>query len=117
MKPTSRQADRPTRWYHVYVVELRPLPGRGPSVYVGSSGLSPRDRFRHHMDPDAGDERAGSRHVRRRGVRLRPDLCEGVPPLRTRKEAKLAEQRLASRLERRGFIVYGSCRTSRRCTL
>lgn len=105
------------RRYYVYVVELRPLPGHGPSVYVGSSGLQPRERYRHHKDPDAGDERAGSRHVRRRGVRLRPDLYADVAPLRTRKEAKLAEQRLASRLKRRGFVVYGSCRTSSRCTL
>lgn len=109
--------SREERRYHVYVIELRPLPGHGPSVYVGSSGLPPEERLRHHRSPEAGDPRAGSRHVRRRGVRLRPDLARGVPPLLTRKDAKLAEQRLAARLERMGYRVFGSCRTSRRCTL
>ena len=69
------------------------------------------------MNRGAGDERAGSRHVRRRGRRLRPDLYRGIEPLRTRKEAKLAEQRLRRQLEGRGFTVYGSCRTSEQCTL
>ena len=105
------------RLYYVYVVELRPLPGRGPSVYVGSSGLRPEERFDHHMDRDTWDDRAGSRHVRRRGRCLRPDLYRGVKPVPTRKEAKQAEQRLRTRLERLGYVVYGSCRTSKTCTL
>ncbi len=109
--------SREERRYFVYVIELRPLPGEERAVYVGSSGLPPRERLHHHQDPGAGDRRATSRHVRRRGIRLRPDLAAGVAPLRSRKEAKLAEQRLAARLERRGFVVYGSCRTSSRCTL
>ncbi len=102
--------------FYVYVVELRPLPEHGPSVYVGSSALTPKTRYDHHRFSGQGDRRASSRHVRKRGVRLRPDLAPRAT-YSSRDDAKRAEQKLRTSLERRGFEVYGSCRPSRRCTL
>lgn len=124
--------------YYVYVVELspnysslqaesqiiRPPASRRssgdkgqryrPDVYVGYSALRPEQRFQKHLH-----QQKGSRHVRRRGVRLRPDLYAGMNPIRTRDQAKAAEQRLRDRLERRGYRVYGSCspRETRECWL
>lgn len=89
--------------FYVYAIELdRPGP---PSVYVGSSALSPEERFDKHK---AGG-RATSRWVRRQGVRLRPDLYAHLNPLRSREEAHEAELRLRASLERRGWRVFGSC--------
>jgi hypothetical protein len=93
--------------YHVYVVELRP---HGPKdlrdrrhVYVGSSHLPPDERFRHHLHG-----LRASRHVRRHGIRLRPELAPDVP-FATRDEAKRAEHRTARNLSRNGYVVWGSC--------
>jgi hypothetical protein len=95
-----------TQRYRVYVVELRPLrEERWTSVYVGSSALPPAERFRHHMG--VGDRRAASGIVRRRGVRLRPDLYGRLPAFPSRAEARTAERALRDRLRRRGFRVYG----------
>lgn len=107
------------RRYFVYVIELRALiveyderrksGHKAKDVYVGSSALPPEARFQKHLtSPKA------SRHVRRRGVRLRPDLYSGLNPLSSREAAKRQEHKLANQLERRGYRVYGSC--SRRQT-
>ena len=101
--------------YHVYVVELRPrgsqAPGK-PDVYVGSTHLPPAERFAKHKAHEHG-----SRHVRRRGVRLRPDLSSGDRPYPTRDAAYAAEHALAKRLAAAGHRVYGACspRTSSAC--
>lgn len=100
--------------FFVYVVELVPRAGEGPSVYVGSTALEPETRWRHHLGQ--GAHRAGSRHVRRRGKRLRRDLMPRRS-FQTRTDAQAAEQRVRTNLERRGYKVFGSCRPSRRCTL
>ena len=92
-----------TRFY-VYVVELQSAPGR-PEVYVGSSALPPSTRLDKHRTA-----RLGSRHVRRRGVRLLPRLYDHLNPLPSREAAKAAEQKLRRSLERRGYRVFGSCR-------
>lgn len=107
------------RQYFVYVIELRALvvtyderreqKRKTKDVYVGSSALVPEARFRKHLTSPKS-----SRHVRRRGVRLRPDLYSGLNPLPSRMAAKKQEHKLASRLERQGYRVYGSC--SRRQT-
>lgn len=95
--------------YYVYVVELRPRgtrrAGARPDVYVGSSVLRPEARLRRHL---AGGEES-SRHVRRRGLRLRPDLYASRNPLPSRDAARREEQRLRRDLERRGHRVYGAC--------
>ena len=89
--------------FYVYVVELD-RPGT-PCVYVGSSALRPEQRFRRHK---AGGMTT-SRHVRRDGVRLRPDLYAHLNPFDTREDARAAEQQLGSYLRARGFRVFGSC--------
>ena len=48
-----------------------------------------------------------SRWVRDYGVRLRPRLYRNSGPYRTRAEAEAAEIRLANKLRRRGFCVFG----------
>ena len=92
--------------YYVYVIELR---GGGsharPDVYVGSSAFPPSERFDKHFS-----SRRSSRHVRKRGVRLLPDLYRGLNPMSSREEAKAAEQSVRKRLERAGYRVYGSCK-------
>ena len=102
-------AQRPARtraFYYAYVVELG-MPRR--SVYVGSTGLPPSSRMWKHLSG-----KHSSRYVRSYGKRLRPDLAYGVGPFRTRKQARQAERKLAERLERRGYVVYGACR---KCSL
>lgn len=110
------------RRYYVYVIELRKREGaahvekRGPrsflpDVYVGSSALRPEARFQKHKHPeDRGNKfHTASKHVVRRGFRLRPDLYQGLNPYGSRAEAKQAEQMLRRNLERKGYKVYGSC--------
>lgn len=87
--------------YHLYVVELA---YERRSVYVGYSAFSPSRRMLKHLQGTKA-----SKHVRKHGRRLRPDLCR-TPPLRSRPEAKRAEKRLAVQLEERGYVVYGACR-------
>jgi len=101
----SSDRDPERRLYHVYAVELV----EARTVYVGSSALPPAERMGSHRDA-----RSGSRHVRRKGRRLRPDLSRGYGPHPTRAEARRAEERLARALERQGFQVYGACRPNRR---
>ena len=97
--------------YYVYVVELAAV-GRVrvmADLYVGSSALAPKERFGKHLDHTD----TASRHVKARGVRLRPDLYRDYPPFVTRAAAKRAEKKLADVLEARGHKVYGACRPSR----
>lgn len=102
--------------FYIYVVALRPKrrsnDGAAPEVYVGSSALTPEERFlKHKKSPRS------SRHVRRRGVRLLPRFYEHLNPFTSRGQAKHAEQRLRRRLEARGYKVYGSCVPSPECWL
>lgn len=97
----------PERFY-VYAIELdkRDIYGRrAPSAYVGSSALHPQARFRRHKTGALGT----SRHVRRHGVRLLPQLYGHLNPFASREGAKAAEKQLRAELERRGYRVYGSC--------
>jgi predicted GIY-YIG superfamily endonuclease len=90
--------------HRVYVVELS-IPGRaGPCVYVGLTGLSPEARLAEHRR----GHRA-SRHVRRHGVRLRPDLY-GHLGVMSYREGQRAERELRRALLARGFCVFGGTR-------
>jgi predicted GIY-YIG superfamily endonuclease len=99
----------------VYVIELdravlgrrrfaRANPGHRPGkpcVYVGSTVLTPEERFEQH--------RAGigaNRYVRAFGVRLRPRTFRNYGPFETRAEAEEAERRLGERLRRKGYAVW-----------
>ena len=97
----------PPQLYHVYVIELSDNAGprvnpQKPCVYVGQTAKSLEERFLEHLR----GYRA-SRKVRRHGVRLRPRLYARLNPIQTRPEAEHIERRLAARLRRRGFTVFG----------
>ena len=106
----KRPRPEPSR-YSVYVIELRPEarikrgcppPNGRPAVYVGQTADTPEERFAEHL---AGYRAA--RIVRNYGVRLRPRLYRNYGPYPTREEAVAAEARLAEKLRRRGFCVFG----------
>ena len=99
--------ERAPRVYRVYVVELDDAAGPRlnpdlPCVYVGQTADSPEERFDEHLR----GHRA-SRHVRKHGVRLRPDLYQTLPLQATREQAEVLEARVADELRRRGFTVFG----------
>lgn len=94
------------RHYSVYVIELDPRAGPGPShdtpcVYVGMTGLPIGERFQNHL---RGYKAA--RVVTRYGRRLRPDLYHGLNPM-TYAQALEAEAKVAAALRGQGFIVFG----------
>lgn len=91
----------------MYVIELADTAGPRlhpdrPNLYVGQSADTPEERFDEHRRGHHA-----SRHVRRHGVRLRPDLYEALPRLATREQAEVLELRVAEELRRRGHRVFG----------
>ena len=91
--------------YRLYVIELQPNPerdGEAVAVYVGETAKSREDRFVEHM---AGGKRS-SRHVAKRGIKLRPDLTPRQEYY-AREASREAEARLAERLRGKGYAVYG----------
>jgi hypothetical protein len=103
--PSKNTRPRPT--YYVYVIELDDAVGKRvradkPAVYVGQSAVPPEERFDQHRRGYRS-----SRHVRRHGVRLRPRLYRNYNPLPDRDTALATETRLAERLRKRGFTVFG----------
>ena len=99
------QRDPSARRHNVYVIELDEAAGDGatPCFYVGETALAPEARFAKHMS----GAQVAARVVHRFGRRLRPDLSKGVGPFHTREQALAAEALLATRLRRRGFVVFG----------
>ena len=103
------------RVYSVYVIELdeevlscprflKANPDRRddkPCVYVGSTYLTPEERFQQHR---AGHK--ANRYAFRYGKRLRPRLYRKHQHFERRKEAEIAEARLAERLRKRGYSVW-----------
>ncbi|KPK73275.1 hypothetical protein AMJ87_02255 [candidate division WOR_3 bacterium SM23_60] len=101
--------------YHVYVVlldrtvarirkvkALNPRrDARKPCIYVGMTGLEPIERFKRHKTGYKS-----SKYVHKYGVRLLPELYEGLNPM-TYDEAVIAEQGLARRLREEGYTVVG----------
>ena len=90
----------------VYVVELAREAGkrrdpRIPWVYVGSSARSPAERFAQHQRGYKS-----SRLAHRHGVRLRPDLYEDLPALKTTAESVAAETARAKQLVGAGFVAH-----------
>lgn len=103
------------RTYSVYVVELDrriyaerksfrdanpDYDPRKPCVYVGSTGLTPEERFANHRK---GHKSA--RFVKAYGIRLRPRLYAKLNPM-TYAEAKALEEVLALRLRKRGYATW-----------
>ena len=105
---------RTPRSHHVYVIELAPdvwqhakfrraNPDRDPDkplLYVGMTGLTPEIRFERHKHGVKDNK-----YVMNYGLRLRPDLYEGLNPL-PRKEAEYMEQTLAKQLRADGYGVW-----------
>ncbi|HUP01963.1 MAG TPA: hypothetical protein VM737_10640 [Gemmatimonadota bacterium] len=100
----SCESDEPAgflpRTCHVYVVLLHRPDGR-IGFYVGQSALTPEERFAQHK---AGVR--SSRHVRKYGVHLMPELYARYNPL-TREEAATLERAIAERLRQQGCWVEG----------
>lgn len=111
----SRNTKAPA--YRVYVIDLdaqvlssakfrRANAGHvegKPCVYVGSTGLTPEERFERHRSGRWANEFAKAH-----GVRLRPSPYAGTGPFATRAEAEAAEAALAERLRGRGYAVWSN---------
>jgi len=101
--------------HHVYVVLLssearknrtllRENPGRDPAkpcVYVGMTGLQPKERFANHKE---GVKAATV--VQRYGLKLLPELYECFNPMPFEAAAQM-ERELAEDLRRQGYTVAG----------
>jgi len=100
--PRSRDEAEtpPARTCYVYVVLLTKPDGR-VGFYVGQSAIPPEERFAQHK---AGVR--ASRHVRKWGVHLMPELYQRFNPM-TRAEAEAKEREIAERLRREGCWVEG----------
>ena len=111
-KPVATKA--PAKRFSVYVIGLNKLvlkerkflaanpqynPAR-PCVYVGMTGLSPRQRFLNHR---LGIK--GCKYVKKYGMYLRPSLYEQFNPM-TYADACAMERALARRLRERGYAVW-----------
>ena len=101
--------------HHVYVVLLdsevvkdpevkRENPGRDPAkpcLYVGMTGLDPKERFRNHKEGIKS-----SRYVKRYGLRLLPEFYDYLNPMPYEVAVRMEEE-LAEDLRRQGFTVTG----------
>jgi hypothetical protein len=98
-----RGTGTPDRRRHLYVVllDLPAQPDDRVWVYVGETGIATEQRFRQHL---LGYR--ASRWVRHHGVRLMPELYEGLPTFDSR-ESKQAEAALGERLRAAGYGVKG----------
>jgi hypothetical protein len=111
---TWRNMAEPRRNHRVYVIELdgavlddsafrtaNPRYAEGQlCVYVGSTGLSPQERFERHK---AGVQ--SNSYVRRFGIKLIPAMYESSPPMMWA-EALEAEAKLAEDLRSKGYAVW-----------
>src|SRR3954463_9083155 len=101
--------------HHVYVVLLDPKAAKNfkvlkanpkrdpakPCVYVGMTGLKPKERFQNHK---RGIKSA--RVVQRHGVRLLPKMYECLNPMPFEAAAQM-ERDLAEDLRNQGYTVTG----------
>jgi len=106
---------RPKRTYNVYVIELSSdilqhnkfveanlyLRADKPCVYVGSTYLTPEERFQQHLDGYKSN-----RYAREYGVQLRPRLYRDLQGFETREQAEEAEEKRALSLRKRGYAVW-----------
>ena len=110
-----RATSQSEQHHNVYVVLLEPAAAklravrtanpnrdtRKPCVYVGMSGLDPKERFANHK---AGIKAASV--VKRYGIRLLPELYEHLNPMPFEAAARM-EVDLAEDLRRAGYTVTG----------
>ena len=74
-----------------------------PCVYVGSTALTPEQRFERHLTA-----KSGSKLVKKYHISLHKRLTQRQPTFGSREQAEAHEQLLAERLRRRGYAVW-SC--------
>ncbi|MCA2997679.1 MAG: ribose-5-phosphate isomerase [Rhodocyclaceae bacterium] len=101
--------------FHVYVIRLKEQvmesgrfakanPDRNPlkpCVYVGSTALTPEERYQKHLTA-----KSGSRLVKQWQEGLHKRLTANQPTFGTRKEAEAHEAALAERLRKKGYAVW-----------
>ncbi len=101
--------------YNVYVIELSRdvfqhtkfveanlyLRANKPCVYVGSTYLTPEQRFQQHLDGYKSN-----RYAHEYGVRLLPHVYRNLQGFETRELAEEAEMKLAESLRGRGYAVW-----------
>jgi hypothetical protein len=101
----SRRTPKGTGYVYVALLEgaRRGVPF---SLYVGSTGLGPMERYRRHV---AGIQ-AGRGRIGKYGLGLLPKVYARLNPMPGR-EKEIVEVELAEALRRAGFDVYGPRRT------
>lgn len=106
---------RQKRAYNVYVIELsRDVLQRNrfvdanpymradkPCVYVGSTCLTPDERYQQHLDGYKSN-----RYASEYAIQLMPRLYKDLQGFKTRKLAEAAEVRRAEGLRKRGYAVW-----------
>ena len=106
---------RKKRTYSVYVIELsrdvlqhrkfvdaNPYMQRDkPCVYVGSTCLTPEERYRQHLDGYKAN-----RYAHEYAIELKPRLYANWQGYETRELAEAAEVKRAVSLRRRGYAVW-----------
>lgn len=105
---------RPRHHHNVYVIQLHPdvlyerrfvaanprFDRFAPCVYVGSTGLTPQQRFANHK---AGHK--ANVFVRKYGLKLMPEVYEVFNPMPYRAALEM-EVELAQELRERGWSVW-----------
>jgi hypothetical protein len=111
----ASQPPPPVDHHNVYVVLLAPAGGKirkvllanplrnpkSPVVYVGLTGLTPKERFANHKQGIKS-----SALVRRYGIRLLPELYAHLNPMPYEAAAQM-EKDLTDDLRRAGYTVIG----------
>lgn len=97
----SRRKTRGTGYVYVVLLEGAPRSARF-SLYVGSTGLGPMERYRNHLK----EEKAGRKRVSRYGRGLLPKLYARFNPMPGR-DKEVVEAELADAFRRAGFDVFG----------
>lgn len=110
-----KQNPAKAAWHHnVYVIELDPKvlkdrkfratnphhDPKKPCLYVGSTGLSPYERFLNHKDGYKSN-----RYAEKYGLHLRPDLFAVYNPMPYKAAVEL-EIELAEGLREEGYAVW-----------
>ncbi len=73
---------------------------RLPCLYVGSTGLTAKERFKNHLNGHKANK-----YVRNYGIKLLPKMYEQYPGM-TWEDAVKKEQELAEKLRRKGYAVW-----------
>lgn len=101
--------------YNVYVIELSRdvlqhnkfvdanpyMRADKPCVYVGSTYLTPEERYQQHLDGYKSNQ-----YAHEYAIQLKPRLYRTLQGFKTRKLAEAAEVRRAESLRKQGYAVW-----------